>query len=161
MRERLNFPVVSKFAIVSGIGFLISEAILTEEVLTFYHTTRVPSIASTSVILLGLDVVAFGVGVTVSFFLNERVTVVVPCEQRAKDEKRVLFRWAKYQLVAFLGNTILIEVQLALLGEFSISPLVGTIIGAAISFPVSYIVSMHFVWGAHPLRGRPSRPSVP
>ena len=161
LREKLNFPVVGKFAMVSGIGFLVSEAILTVEILAFYHTTKVPNIALTSVIILGLDVVAFGVGVTVTFFLNEHITAAVPREQRAKDGKSVLFRWAKYQLTALLGNAILVEVQLTLLGEFSVSPLAGTIIGAVISFPVSYIVSMRFVWGVHPLRGRSSRPPVP
>jgi putative flippase GtrA len=161
LREKLRFPVVGKFAMVSGIGFLVSEAILTVEVLAFYHTTKVPNIASTSVMILGLDVVAFGVGVTVAFFLNERITATVPREHMTKGGKSVLFRWAKYQLVAILGNAILIGIQLTLLGEFSVSPLAGTIIGAAISFPVSYIVSMRFVWGVHPLGGKPSRPSVP
>lgn len=161
MREKLNFPVVGKFAMVSGIGFLVSEAILTVGVLAFYHTTKVPSIASTSLMILGLDVIAFGVGVTVAFFLNEHITAAIPRERGAKYGKSVLFRWAKYQLVALLGNAIIVGVQLTLLGEFSVSPLAGTIIGAVISFPVSYIFSMHFVWGVHPLRGRPSRPSVP
>ena len=154
LREKPNFPVVGKFAMVSGIGFLVSEAILAVEVLAYYHTTKVPSVASASVTILGMDVVAFVVGVTVAFFLNERFTAAVPREQRARDWKSVLFRWAKYQLAALLGNAILIGVQLALLGEFSVSPLAGTIIGAAISFPVSYIVSMRFVWGIHPLWGR-------
>jgi putative flippase GtrA len=161
LREKLNFPVVGRFAIVSGIGFLVSEAILTVGVLTVYNTTKVPRIASASVMLLGLDVVAFGVAVTVAFLLNDRATAAVPRGQRAEDRKSVLFRWAKYQLVALLGNAILVGVQLTLLGEFSVSPLAGTIIGAVISFPVSYIVSMRFVWGVHPLRGSPSRPSVP
>ncbi|MGD1055450.1 MAG: GtrA family protein [Nitrososphaerales archaeon] len=155
MTEKLNLPVVSKFAMVSGIGFLVSEAILTVEVLAFYHATKVPGVASASVTILGMDVVAFGVGVTVAFFLNERFTAAVPDEQRARDGKSVLFRWAKYQLVALLGNAIIIGVQLALLGEFSLSPLAGVIIGAAISFPVSYVVSMRLVWGVNPLRGRP------
>lgn len=154
MKNKRSFISASNFAVASVIGFLVSEAILTAGVLVFYHATKVPNLASASILIVGLDVVAFGVGVTVAFFLNERITVRIPGGYKAGGAKIVSVRLARYQLVALVGNVIIVCVQLTLLDEFSISPILGNIIGAAISFPVSYIVSMRFVWKAHELRGR-------
>jgi putative flippase GtrA len=66
---------VAKFAVANGIGFLIAEVILVLGVLIFYHTTKVPSVAYSSPTILGLNALAFGIGVTVAFIINERVTV--------------------------------------------------------------------------------------
>ena len=66
---------IVKFALASGIGFVIAEAILVLGVLALYHTTKVPGITSSSLAILGLDALAFGVGVTAAFVINERVTV--------------------------------------------------------------------------------------
>ena len=90
---------------------------------------------------------AFGVGVTAAFVINERVTV------RARGDGRAgwLARWGKYQLASLLGNVLIVAVQLALLAAVSLSPVFGSIVGAVVSYPVTYAVSMHFVWGIHPL----------
>jgi len=56
-------------------GFLIAEGILVLGVIFFYHTAKVRSVGFSSPSLLGLDVLAFGVGATSAFIINERVTV--------------------------------------------------------------------------------------
>ncbi|MDA4115618.1 MAG: hypothetical protein OK442_03565 [Thaumarchaeota archaeon] len=53
---------VVKFALASGAGFLIAEAIPLVGVIALYHTTKVPGITSSSLAILGLDAVAFGEG---------------------------------------------------------------------------------------------------
>ncbi len=143
---------IVKFALASGIGFLIAEAILILGVLELYHTTRVPAITSSSLAILGLDALALGVGVTAAFVINERVTVRGQGGGRASG----LVRWGKYQLAALMGNVLIVVVQLALLATVSLSPVFGSVVGAVVSYPVTYAVSMYFVWRVNPLRdGQP------
>jgi putative flippase GtrA len=144
---------VAKFAVASGVGFLVTEAILASGVMLLYHGTSVPANASSSPTLIGLNALAFGIGVTVAFIINERVTVKGEGEETRKGWTNWLVRWGKYQLAALLGNVVTVGVQLALLAAFSLSPIYGNIVGAIVSYPVSYVVSMRFVWKVHPLRG--------
>jgi putative flippase GtrA len=139
--------------VASGVGFLISEAILTLGVIAFYHTTTVPGFASSSPAFLGLDALALGIGVTASFAINERVTIKSNDEQRRRGRKGWLVRLGKYQLAALLGNVLIVGVQLALLATISLSPILGSAVGAIVSYPVTYSVSLYFVWRVHPLRG--------
>jgi len=133
---------IVRFALASGLGFLIAEAILILGVLALYHTAKVPSIAQSSLAILGLDALALGVGVTAAFIINERVTVRGQGGGRASW----LVRWGKYQLASLLGNVLIVAVQLALLAAVSLSPVFGSIMGAVVSYPVTYAVSMRFVW---------------
>ena len=142
---------IAKFAVASGVGFLIAEAILVAGVIEFYHTTKVPGISSSPTIL-GLDALAFGIGVTAAFIINERVTVRGQGEERKGGRGTWLVRWGKYQLASLLGNVLIVAVQLALLATVLLSPVYGSIVGAVVSYPVTYAVSMRFVWRLHPLR---------
>lgn len=139
---------IVKFALASAIGFLLYEAILVLGVLAVYHTTKVPGITSSSLAILGLDALAFGVGVTAAFVINERVTI----KGHGRGGASWLVRWGKYQLASLLGNVIIVVVQLALLATISLSPVLGSVVGAVVSYPVTYAVSMYFVWRVHPLR---------
>lgn len=60
-------------------------------------------------------------------------------------------RRAGRELASLLGNVLIVEVQLALLAAVSRSPVFGSIVEAVVSYPVTYAVSMHFVWGTPPL----------
>lgn len=53
-----------------------------------------------------------------------------------------------------MGNVITVLVQLMLLAMISLSPVFGNIIGAIVSYPLTYIVSMHFVWGIRQIGGK-------
>jgi putative flippase GtrA len=150
---RVAFRIV-RFAVASGIGFLIAETILVLGVIASYHTTRVPGL-SDSPTILELDALGLVTGVTAAFLINERVTVKGLGEERRKGRANWLVRLCKYQLVSLLGNLIIVGVQLALLATTSLSPVFGSVVGAVVSYPVTYAVSMRFVWRVHPLSASP------
>ena len=137
-----------KFAIATGLGFLIAEGILVLGVFALYRAIEVPGLSSSPTIL-GLDALSLGVGSTAAFLINERVTVT---KYDSRTTSSWLVRWGKYQLAKLLGNILIVVIQLALLAAVSLSPIYGSIVGAILSYPVTYVVSMTFVWRLHPLR---------
>jgi putative flippase GtrA len=142
LRDTWLFKIVT-FGISSGLGFLVAEAILTIGVLLIFGNIKVKTAVYASPILLALDIFALTVGVTVSFFINQTSF------QWAElvDPSFALFtRWLKFQLVSWGGNALIILVQLLLLREFSVAPSVGNIIGALLTFPITYLFSMRYVW---------------
>jgi putative flippase GtrA len=139
---------IVKFAIATGLGFLFAEGILVLGVFLLYHTIEVPGLSSSPTIL-GLDALALGAGSTFAFLVNERVTVT---KRDSRTSASWPVRWVKYQFAKLLGNIIIVVVQLALLAAVSLSPVFGSIVGAVVSYPVTYAVSMRLVWRLHPLR---------
>jgi putative flippase GtrA len=137
---------LAKFAIATGTGFLLAEGILMLGVLLLYGRSSAPGDAYSSPVFLALDFAALGLGVALSFFLNERFTVKV--HKWHKNEVRTSrpFRLLKFEGVSAMGNATTVGVQLVLLAAFSIAPVIGTIIGAVVSYPITYVISMHFVW---------------
>lgn len=134
---------IGTFGISSGIGFLAAEIILTIGVVIIFGSIKVKTDLYTSPILLALDIFALCIGVTVSFFINQ--TSFKWAE--LIDPAHALFsRLLRFQLVSWGGNALIIGVQLLLLREFSISPSVGNIIGALVTFPLAYLFSMRYVW---------------
>ncbi len=135
----------AKYGICLATGFLVTEAILTGGIFAVYHSVSVSSTNSLSPTLLELNALAFGIGVTVSFFLNERFTMRDNFDRRP-GARNTLIRLVKFQLVSLAGNLVTVGVQLLLLGVFSVPPTFGNIVGAIVAFPVSYFVSMRIVW---------------
>ena len=135
-----------QFGIAGIVGFLVAEAIIVGGMFIAYGSTSVPSSYSTSPTLLGLDVLAFLVGVTVGFAVNERTTVRKIVARERNGARDVLVRLAKYQGVYVVGNAITIGTQLLLLAAFALSPAIGVVIGAIVAYPVSYVISMRVVW---------------
>jgi len=43
-------------------------------------------------------------------------------------------------------------VQLILLTAMAVSPLVGTVVGAMVTYPVVYFISIKYVWKGHQVR---------
>jgi putative flippase GtrA len=147
----------AEFGLAGAIGFLVAEGILTLGVIILYGSVNVPSAASFSSTLLALNVLAFGIGVTVAFFVNEEITVRKQVKQeRAKGLKSVLLRLLKFQGVYLAGNVITVGVQLALLRMLSVSPALGNIVGAIAAYPMSYFVSMRYVWKISGSNGTPT-----
>jgi putative flippase GtrA len=145
---RFAFLRAVKFAFATGLGFLVAEGVLVLGVFELYNTIEVPGISSSPTIL-GLDGLALGIGSTAAFLINEKVTVKNP---GSKTKARWLERWVKYQLAKLMGNVLIVLIQLALLLTISLSPVYGSVVGAVLSYPVTYAVSMVFVWRLHPLR---------
>ncbi|MDG6914759.1 MAG: hypothetical protein JRN58_01265 [Nitrososphaerota archaeon] len=146
--RRSAFLRVVKFAIATGLGFLIAEAILVLGVFWLYHDIQVPGLSSSPTIL-ELDALSLGVGSTVAFVVNEMSTI-------KKHESRTTaswpVRWVKYQFAKLLGNILIVVIQFILLATVALSPVYGSVVGAILSYPVTYAVSMVFVWRINPLR---------
>jgi putative flippase GtrA len=141
------------FAMATFTGFLVFEGIVILGVSVLYHSTQVPGIVSSSLKVLELDAGGLVVGNTVAFLLNERVTVRRLGHRVGSGWRQGSTRWGKYQLTSLLGSVLIVVVQLALLGAFSLTPILGSLVGGVVAFPVSYLVSMHFVWGIRPFDG--------
>jgi putative flippase GtrA len=136
----------AQFGVAGIVGFVAAEGIIVAGLFLAYGSLQVPDGFSSSPAVLAIDVVAFVVGVTVGFLVNERTTVR-GAPRRANDGRRgTLVRLAKYQGVYVVGNGITIGTQLALLAAFALSPAVGVIVGAMAAYPVSYFASMKVVW---------------
>src|SRR5579872_312524 len=102
----------AKFGIAGIVGFFVAELILTIGVYELYHNLNVQSSAYASPTLLELNVLAFGIGVTVSFFINEKITVNNEAEQKkSQGAKNTIIRLLKFQLVYLAGNAVTIGVQ--------------------------------------------------
>ncbi len=150
---RVAFRIV-EFAVASGTGFLIAETVLVLGMIATYHTTKVSGL-SDSPTILELDALGLVTGVTAAFLINERVTVRGLGEERRRGRANWIVRLCKYQIVSLLGNLIIVGVQLALLATASLSPVFGSVVGAVVSYPVTYAVSMRFVWRVPALRASP------
>ena len=135
---------LAQFGIAGIVGFLVLEAILVVGLYAMYGSPDLPSNFASSPGLLALDVFASVIGVVVGFFVNERTTV--RSTDRRKGRKDMLTRLGKFEGVYALGSSITIAVQLALLGWLALPPAVGNVVGAIVAYPVSYIISMRFVW---------------
>ncbi len=148
-----KYPFVKtfRFAIAGALGFGITETVLTVGLLLIYGKLTVPHASYSSLGLLSLDVLSLVVGVTASFIVNERITISAP-KEATKDSGSRLQRFLKFQAVSGVGNTGIIVVQLILLTAFAISPLLGTVIGAIVTYPMVYFISIHYVWKGHAVR---------
>ncbi len=134
------------FGVAAIVGFLVAEAIIVVGLWVIYGSVSVPGSASSSPVLLALDVSALVIGVVVSFLLNERVTIRGHVSHTGRDRRGVLLRLGKFQAVSAFGNVVIVIVQLALLSTLGISPAIGSIIGGIVAYPVSYLASMKLVW---------------
>jgi len=143
--RKYHFLRLAQFGIAGIVGFLVLEAILVAGLYAIYGNANIPSNFASSPELLSLDIFASVVGVVVGFFVNERTTVKT-VGRRQEGWKDTLVRLGKFEGVYALGSAITIAVQLGLLAWMSLSPAVGNIVGAIAAYPVSYLISMRFVW---------------
>ena len=146
LERRFGVFRVVRFAVASGTGFLVNEMVVVLGVVLLYHSIRVPSFSNSSLSILELDALALGIGDTVAFLINERVTVRGLGEERKKGRLHWSVRWGEYRLTALAGNLMIVVVQLTCLATISLSPVFGNMIGAVVSYPVTYVVSMRYVW---------------
>jgi putative flippase GtrA len=70
----------------------------------------------------------------------------------AKDSVNWLRRFVKFQAVSGVGNTGIVIVQLLLLTAMEVSPLVGTVVGAVVTYPIVYFISIKYVWKGHQVK---------
>ncbi len=156
-RRYLDLKIV-EFAMAAGAGFLLNLVVLSLGLIVIFHSSIVSRAGDPSPAVLGLDVLALCAGDTLAFTINESLTVRGRVE--GKGAVSWLARWGRYQMAAWMGNAIITVVQLASLLAFALAPASGSILGAVVSYPITYFVSMRFVWRLREFRGwRP--PPVP
>jgi len=151
LETRYGFVKTFRFAVASAAGFGVTEAVMTVGLLLAYGKLGVPHANFSSLGLLGLDVLSLVVGVSASFVINERITVHVP-KVSANGGANRFERFLKFQAVSGVGNTGIIVVQLLLLTALGMSVLLGTVVGAIVTYPVVYFISISYVWKAHRVR---------
>lgn len=133
----------AKFAGGSAIGFVETEIILMIGTYFLYGSLSAPPNAFSSLSFLALNIAAFVTGVTVAFFINETLIGHVKSPKINYD---LLVRLLKFQLIFLSGNLAMIAVELLMLREFAFLPILGIVVGAIATFPLSYFFSMRFVW---------------
>jgi putative flippase GtrA len=148
-----KYPVIRtfRFAVAGALGFGVTELVLTVGLLLIYGRLSVPHASFSSLELLSLDVLSLVIGVSVSFLVNERITINVQ-KMSAKDSANWLRRFVKFQAVSGVGNTGIVIVQLLLLTAMEVSPLVGTVVGAVVTYPIVYFISIKYVWRGHQVK---------
>jgi putative flippase GtrA len=151
LETRYGVVKTLRFAIAGAVGFGVTEIVLTIGLLALFGKLSIPHASFASPELLGLDVLSLVIGVSASFVVNERITVHVPKTAKGEEAKR-LKRFLKFQAVSGIGNIGIIVVQLVLLGALELSPLLGTIVGALVTYPPVYYISIRYVWHAHRTR---------
>jgi len=136
----------AKFAVGSAIGFLDTEIILTTGTYVLYGKLSAPQSAFYSSSFWTLNIIAFVIGVSVAFFVNESLLIRREGRRISYDLRSILERLAKFQLVFLAGNLVMIGIQMILLKEFSFPPIGGNIVGSIVSFPIRYFFSLYYVW---------------
>jgi putative flippase GtrA/xanthosine utilization system XapX-like protein len=144
--KRYGVFKAAKFGLASGSGFLIAEVILIFGLLLIFRRFSVSGADASSPTLVELNIVAFVVGIGAAFFINERITVNASNQKNEGKKNSVVVRLLKYEGINGIGNAGTILVQLLLLWVFAVSPVVGNIVGAIVTYPITYLVSMRFVW---------------
>jgi putative flippase GtrA len=144
--KEYHFFKLAKFGIAAGTGFLLAEGILTLGVLLLYGRLAAPSKASSSPVFLGLDVAALALGVALSFFLNERFTVQYHRTHKKEGSHGLPVRLLKFEGVNAMGNAAILGVQFVLLAALAVTPVIGNVVGAIVAYPITYLMSMRFVW---------------
>jgi putative flippase GtrA len=137
---------LAKFGIASVTGFLVAELLLTLGVQLLFGKLSPPSDAYSSPPFLALDVGVLAFGVFVAFLINERFTVKArPGGHNGVSSSRAA-RLLKFEGVNAMGNATVLGVQFALFAALSVAPVVGSVAGSIVAYPITYLISMRVVW---------------
>jgi putative flippase GtrA len=145
-RWRSSLSQAAKLATGGAIGFLDIELVLTLGIYLLYHGFSVPQNAFSSPAFLALNAIAFVIGVSVAFFVNESLLIWNEGPKVKNHQRSILASFAKFQFLFLGGNIAMVCIQLVLLREFAFPPIAGNAVGAVVSFPISYFFIMHFDW---------------
>jgi putative flippase GtrA len=150
--KRYGIFRAAKFGIAGAVGFVVLELILLVGVYFLFHNFNVPADSYSSIPLIELSVIASVIGVAANFFINEAITVRNLQGKETRGIRNLSVRLLKFEAVYAFGNGITVGVELGLLKVVGLSPVLGGIIGAIIAFPVSYVISMRYVWRINQVR---------
>ena len=122
-----------KYALAGFIGFLMVEFIT----YVLFHVAELSNLIAVTP--------AFLAGVAVEFSLDELWTTR---NQGIHTSGALAFmrRMGKFEVLNLAGTAIAITIQYLIFMLFSITPLIGNIVGSAFAFPVSYYIQMRSTW---------------
>lgn len=122
-----------KYAVAGFVGFLMVEFIT----YVLFHVANLSNLLAVTP--------AFLAGVAVEFSLDEFWTTR---NQGIHTSGVLAFlrRMGKFEILNLAGTAIAIIVQYLIFVLFSITPLIGNIVGSAFAFPVSYYIQMRSTW---------------
>ena len=123
-----------KFSISGWIGFGFVELFT----FVLFHVIRVGNLLSVSS--------SFLIGVAMEYLINEFWTTREAGIHSGKITG-IIKRLLKFEAINLGGTTLSILIQYALFTFFNLEPLLGNLIGSAISFPVNYYLQMKITWG--------------
>ena len=129
-----NFHRSIKFSISGWIGFGFVE------LLTYFlfHLLRLGNLVSVSV--------SFIVGVGVEYLINEFWTTR-EAGIHSGSYSGILRRLFKFEFINLGGTVLSIGIQYILFTMFNLEPLIGNLVGSAVSFPFNYYLQMRNTWG--------------
>lgn len=123
-----------KFSISGWIGFGFVELFT----YIFFHVLKAGNLLSVSA--------SFLIGVAIEYLVNEFWTTREAGIHSGKIGG-IARRLLKFETINLGGTALSILVQYALFTIFNLEPLIGNLIGSAISFPVNYYLQMKKTWG--------------
>ena len=103
LETRYGVVKTLRFAIAGAVGFGVTEFVLTIGLLLFFGKLSIPHASFSSPALLGLDILSLVIGVSASFFVNERITVHVQKAVKGEETNRFK-RFLKFQAVSGVGK---------------------------------------------------------
>ena len=136
----------AKFATGSLVGFLDTEIMVTAGTFFLYGKSSAPSSAFHSAPFILINIIAFVTGVTVAFFINESLLIRHDVERINSGYQAILTRLGRFQLILLTSNLTMIAVELLMIKEFSFPPILSIVVGAIVSFPLSYFFSIRYIW---------------
>jgi putative flippase GtrA len=131
---RNNWARFIKFLSTGFVAFLFSELVIYIGLVIAGKQNIVP-----------IDVVAAATSIALGFFLNDAWTTR-NAGYHPKGTKITAFRLIAYEGVYAIGNVIALSIQLFLLYEYQVNPLLGNLVGAVVATPFNYIVTMKLIW---------------
>ncbi|MCL5440179.1 MAG: GtrA family protein [Candidatus Thermoplasmatota archaeon] len=131
---RNNWARFIKFLSTGFVAFLFSEVVI-----------YIGLIIAGKANIVTIDVVAAATSIALGFFLNDAWTTR-NAGYHPKGTRITAIRLIAYEGVYALGNVIAYSIQLFLLYEYQVNPLLGNLVGAIVATPFNYLVTMKLIW---------------
>lgn len=122
-----------KYAVAGFVGFLMVEFLT----YILFHLAGFPNLVAV--------IPAFLVGVAVEFSMDEFWTTRNQGIHTA-GASAFMYRMGKFEVLNLAGTILAIVLQYLLFLMFSLTPLLGNIVGAAFAFPLNYYIQMRSTW---------------
>ncbi len=128
-----NFHRSIKFSISGWIGFGFVELFT----YLLFHVLKVGNLISVSI--------SFLLGVAIEYLFNEFWTTR-EAGIHSGSYLGLIRRMIKFEFINIGGTVVSISIQYILFTLFNLEPLLGNLIGSAISFPFNYYLQMRKTW---------------